>query len=89
VVVEMNFLAHFTFGLFTGLSTYYFFQDWIAAAVVFGIQIVLILDFLFKKLIDFEPLHMLLALLIIWGGSYFFFPTIIGMYYLLTLPTSS
>jgi len=70
----MNFMAHFMFGLFSGLITYQISHNWTVAFIMLGVQIALILDFLFKKIIHFEPLHTLLAMLLVWMGSFFFFP---------------
>mgnify|MGYP000592623309 CR=1 FL=1 len=70
----MNFLSHFTFGIFTGLIIYYLTTNWLAAGIVFFIQILLILDFLFKKTINFEPLHTILAMLLLTIILYFIIP---------------
>jgi len=70
----MNFPSHLSFGLFTGLLTYYLTQNIIAALIMFIIQIMLILDFLFKKLIAFEPLHTILALIGTWIVAFLIAP---------------
>lgn len=70
----MNFLSHFTFGIFTALLGYYFFQDVIGALVLFFVQTGLILDFLFKKLLKFEPLHTVLAMIVAWLTAFFAWP---------------
>jgi hypothetical protein len=70
----MNFLSHFTFGVFTGLLVYYMSGRLLAGIFVFLIQIALILDFLFKKAIDFEPLHSLSAMIVVWLATFFVFP---------------
>jgi len=70
----MNFKSHFTFGIFTGLLAYYFTSNLIAALIVFIVQIILILDFLFKKLIRFEPLHTIIAMIITWAVAFVYFP---------------
>ena len=70
----MKFLTHSVFGVFTALLIFFFTQDLIAALVVFIIQIVLILDFIFKKVIKFEPLHTIIAMSVVWALSFLFFP---------------
>ena len=70
----MNVPAHLSFGIFSGFLVYYLTQDWVAAFLMFMIQIGLVLDYLFKKTIHFEPLHTVLALLIISLVSFVLFP---------------
>lgn len=70
----MNFWSHFTFGLFTGLLIYYITNNLTASLIVFIIQITLILDFLFKKLMNFEPLHTVIAMLGSWTVAFIFSP---------------
>ena len=70
----MNFKAHFTFGIFTALLVYYFTNSIIASLIMFTIQIMLILDFIFKKIMNFEPLHSILAMLVAWFVSFLIVP---------------
>jgi len=71
---SMNFTSHFSFGIFTGLLTYYVTQDLTAALIMFFVQIGLILDFLLNKTIKFEPFHSVAAMLVVWLVSFFLFP---------------
>ncbi len=70
----MNFLAHLSFGIVTALLVYYLTSNMVGATIVFLFQIVLILDFVFKKIMQFEPLHTIVAMLVVWGLSYWLFP---------------
>ncbi len=70
----MNFPSHFLFGVFTGLFVYYLTNNLVAAFIVFVVQIILILDFLCKRLFHFEPFHTVLAMLVFWLVSFFAFP---------------
>jgi membrane-bound metal-dependent hydrolase YbcI (DUF457 family) len=70
----MEVQAHAAFGIFTGVLGLYLTGDWIFGVLLFVIQIGLVLDFLFKKHIHFEPLHTLMAGVIVWGISLLAFP---------------
>jgi membrane-bound metal-dependent hydrolase YbcI (DUF457 family) len=70
----MNIKAHFMFGLFTALGVYYVTGEALPALVVFFIQVGLVLDFLFKKAINFEPLHSLIAMVTVWMATFFLWP---------------
>jgi membrane-bound metal-dependent hydrolase YbcI (DUF457 family) len=70
----MNFPSHLAFGMFTALLAWQLTNDVIGALILLIIQIVLILDFVFKKLIQFEPLHTALAMLVVWFIAFFAFP---------------
>ena len=70
----MKFMPHVTFGIFTGLLVYYLTSDWILGLIALLFQIGLILDFICKKLINFEPLHTFLAMAIISSIMYLIVP---------------
>ena len=70
----MKFIAHATFGIFTALLVYYFTSSIVTSTIVFLVQIALILDFLFKKAIQFEPLHTVVAMLLVWLLAFLIFP---------------
>ena len=71
----MNFKAHFTFGMFSGLAVYTWTNDVVAGLIMFFVQISLILDYRFKKVADFEPMHTVLAMILFWFASFMAFPS--------------
>ena len=70
----MNLKAHASAGLFSALAVFLATGDLTASVIVFAVQVGLILDFLFKKAIQFEPLHSLIGMIAIWVFSILLLP---------------
>ncbi|MBI4441483.1 metal-dependent hydrolase [Candidatus Woesearchaeota archaeon] len=70
----MNFLAHLSFGVFSGLLVYKLTGNLAFAMTTFFFQVVLILDFLCKKAFRFEPLHTVLVMVAVWITTSVLFP---------------
>ena len=70
----MNLKAHASAGLCSALAVFLATGNLTASLIVFAVQVGLILDFLFKKAIQFEPLHSLIGMIGIWAVSLLLLP---------------